>query len=326
MLKGGRTRRLSAPSSRDQGLRAKRLWSLEVRLRVGAWVACRPPAVLSLGRSLPGVNTPCVMGICLDNSQRGMFQAELGIVLRRRFAAACGTVDLRARALSGQFRPAPGRGCPCLAGTAMPPRRNGHPVLLERPRDAERMRLSHPVPCLWAPPPSSAKGNPTRPRTTTPHLHGRRPPISMDDDPHLHGRRPPISTDDDPPSPWTTTPISTDDDPLRPRRRREGLRGGVSTAPAEPLEVAPYIRSRERGRGLGNRQDKGGDGGNIPLSDPLDGCATSRTDEIPVPMRKNSRADEKNSHGHENGVPADGKLSVNLSFLSKSSVKLVDIP
>ena len=210
-VEGGRTRRLSAPSSRDQGLRAKRLWSLEVRLRVGAWVACRPPAVLSLGRSLPGVNTPCVMGICLDNSQRGMFQAELGIVLRRRFAAACGTVDLRARALSGQFRPAPGRGCPCLAGTAMPSRRNGHPVLLERPRDAERMRLSHPVPCLWAPPPfvregqphSSTDDDPPSPRTTTPHLHGRRPPSPRTTTPFVHGeggrgsaggcRRPPQS-------------------------------------------------------------------------------------------------------------------------------------
>ena len=36
-----RTRRLSAPASRDQGLSTKRPWSLEVRLGTGAWAVCR---------------------------------------------------------------------------------------------------------------------------------------------------------------------------------------------------------------------------------------------------------------------------------------------
>jgi|GEM_PF-6195676 len=59
-------------------------------------------------------------------------------------------------------------------------------------------------------------------------------------------------------------------------------------------------------------------GVNVSPADPLDGCAASRTDEIPVPMRKNSP-------GHENGAPAEGKLPVSLSFPSKSSPKPVDI-
>ena len=83
---------------------------------------------------------------------------------------------------------------PRCAGTVMPLRRNGDLVLLERPSDAERMRLSRPVPCLWSP---------------------RSPPPAC----------------------------------MR----------GVNVSPA----------------------------------DPLDGCAASRTDGIPVPMRKNSHAHEK---------------------------------
>ena len=59
-------------------------------------------------------------------------------------------------------------------------------------------------------------------------------------------------------------------------------------------------------------------GVNVSPADPLDGCAASRTDEIPVPMRKNSP-------GHENGAPAEGELPVSLSFPSKSSPKPVDI-
>ena len=46
----------------------------------------------------------------------------------------------------------------------------------------------------------------------------------------------------------------------------------------------------------------------------LSGCVASRTDGILVPMRKHSRADEKNSHGHENGVVAGVKMSVSLRF------------
>ena len=59
-------------------------------------------------------------------------------------------------------------------------------------------------------------------------------------------------------------------------------------------------------------------GVNVSPADPLDGCAASRTDEIPVPMRKNSP-------GHENGAPAEGELPVSLSFPSKSSPKPVGI-
>ena len=41
------------------------------------------------------------------------------------------------------------------------------------------------------------------------------------------------------------------------------------------------------------RMMEGAGADDVPLPDPSDGCLTSRTDGIPVPMRKDSRADEK---------------------------------
>ena len=71
------------------------------------------------------------------------------------------------------------------------------------------------------------------------------------------------------------------------------LREGRPPTFARPPGFALYIRRGGKGV-LGNWKDDGGArADDVPLPDPSDGCVTPRTDGILMPMRKDSRADEK---------------------------------
>ena len=116
------------------------------------------------------------------------------------------------------------RGRPGRAGTAMPLRRNGHPVSPEPPRVRKECGCLAPFPAFGL--------RPLRPRRATPHLHGRRPPTFAKVDP---------------PSSRRSTPHLREGQPPSSTEKAGGAPRGVPSTPAEFLEVALYIRSRGSG-------------------------------------------------------------------------------
>ena len=88
---------------------------------------------------------------------------------------------------------------------------------------------------------------------------------------------------------------------------------------ARPQGFALYIRRRERVFWETRRKMEGAGADDIHLPDRTVGRSRG------APDRRDSRADEKNSHGHKKGVVAGVKMSVSLRFQSESIAKQADI-
>ena len=110
------------------------------------------------------------------------------------------------------------------AGTAMPLRRNGDAVAPERPPRSTGTAAR------------CGKNAPVSPRS-----------LPLASAPFVREGRPPISTDGDPPPSRRSTPHLREGQPPSSTEKAGGAPRGVPSPPAEPLEVALYIRSRGSG-------------------------------------------------------------------------------